>query len=68
MKNHDTAAATLGDKEVAKKVCLFLYALEKKAASESFVDFMDNWGLSEPDYREIKKWFIDRGITGYITK
>lgn len=45
----------------------YLYALEKKAAQESFVDFLDSWGIDEDEYHEIKKFLNEHGIKGYIS-
>ena len=52
-----------------KKISTYLYALEKLAARESFVDFLENWGISEEEYeKEIKPFFLAQEIKGYITQ
>jgi hypothetical protein len=48
-------------------VSRYLYALEKLAARDSFVDFLDNWEINEDEYREIKKFLNEQGISGYIS-
>jgi hypothetical protein len=37
----------------------FMYALMKEARRYSFVGFLEIWGISEQDYKEIEKWFKD---------
>lgn len=50
-----------------KKFETFMYALLKTAARESFVDFLDDWGLTEEDYQEIKKHLTETyGIKTYL--
>lgn len=50
------------------KLNKYLYALEKLAARESFMDFVEHWGISEEEYEEISAWFKAQGVTGYITR
>lgn len=38
-----------------KKFEKLMYGLLKNASRNSFVRFLDSWGLSEEDYAEIKK-------------
>jgi hypothetical protein len=39
------------------KLDTFMYALMKEARRYSFIDFIENWDISEEEYEEIKKWF-----------
>lgn len=44
-----------------------MYALTKHAASNSFVNFLDTWGLTKEDYDSIKEYLKDTyGIKPYI--
>ncbi|MGG4440000.1 hypothetical protein [Brevibacillus fortis] len=50
-----------------KKFETLMYFLVKRAARESFVDFIDNIGLTMDDYAEIKKYLKDTyGIKTYL--
>ncbi len=33
-----------------------MYALTKHAARNSFIEFLEDWGLSEEDYAEVKAY------------
>lgn len=51
------------------KLNKYLYALEKLAARESFIEFLENWDISEEEYeQEIKLFLLAQGIQGYITR
>jgi hypothetical protein len=55
--------------EKPTKLNKYLYALEKLAARESFVEFLENWEISEEEYeQEIKPFLLAHGIQGYITR
>lgn len=41
------------------KLDIFMYALMKNARRISFVDFLENWDISEEEYEEINQWFKD---------
>lgn len=52
-----------------ERISKYLYALEKLAARESFIEFLENWGISDEEYeRDIKPYFLALGIKGYITR
>lgn len=53
---------------VPTKMNKYLYALEKLAARESFMDFIEDWGITEEEYEEIAEFFKAQGIKGYITR
>ena len=42
------------------KLEMFMYALMKEARRDSFMDFIEEWEISEEEYKEIRKWFIDQ--------
>lgn len=44
------------------KLDTFMYALMKEARRISFMDFIENWDITEEDYEEIKKWFSEQSV------
>ncbi len=42
------------------KLEMFMYALTKESRLASFMDFIEEWEISEEEYKEIRKWFIDQ--------
>lgn len=34
-----------------------MYGLMKGARRHSFMDFLENWGITEAEYEEIEEWF-----------
>lgn len=36
-----------------------MYGLMKEARRNSFMDFLENWEITEEEYDEIKEWFKD---------
>lgn len=36
----------------------FMYGLMKEARRQDFMDFLENWGISEEGYEEIEDWFL----------
>lgn len=50
-----------------KKMQTLIYALTKHAARNSYSDFLEDWGISEEDYAEIKKiWEEKLGVKPYV--
>lgn len=44
-----------------------MYALTKQAARESFVEFLDNWGIAEEDYDAIRDYLKETyGVRTYV--
>ncbi|CNK27775.1 Uncharacterised protein [Yersinia frederiksenii] len=50
---------------IPKKLPDFIYAVGKEAARTSFVDFLEDWSISEEEYEEISKFFTELGIKTY---
>lgn len=40
----------------------FMYALMKEARRISFMDFLENWDITEAEYGEIERWFAEQDI------
>lgn len=44
-----------------------MYALTKNAANISFIDFLENWGIEDEDYEQIKAYLKETyGIKTYV--
>lgn len=43
-----------------EKLDTFMYALMKKARMHSFLNFLEDWDISEDEYEEIKKFFKEK--------
>lgn len=54
--------------EKPEKLSKYLYALEKLVARDSFMEFIENWGITEEEYEEIKTFLLSHDVTGYITR
>lgn len=53
--------------EQQEKMQTMMYALTKNAARMSYVEFKEEWGITEEDYKDIKKtWKKKLGITPYV--
>ena len=53
--------------EIQKKMKSIMYALTKNAAQYSYREFLENLGITEEDYKEIKKEWADKlGATPYV--
>lgn len=50
-----------GNKKTQKPSQLdtFIYGLMKEARRDSLFCFLENWGITEQDYEDIKTWFKD---------
>ncbi|MCK5614643.1 hypothetical protein KAR91_72935 [Candidatus Pacearchaeota archaeon] len=48
--------------ELQAKINKLFYALMKQARRDSFVDFLENWDLTEDDYEEIQEYFAGLGL------
>lgn len=51
--------------EFPEKFSELMYALTKEAARSSFRDFRENWGISDDQYEEIKRFLAANGIKTY---
>ncbi|NEG85061.1 hypothetical protein GQQ15_06245 [Pantoea agglomerans] len=51
--------------EFPYKFSELMYALTKEAARNSFRDFRENWGITEDQYEEIKRFLAENGIKTY---
>lgn len=55
------------DEDLQKKMQKIMYALTKNAARNSYAEFLEDWGISDDDYEEIKKvWEEKLGIKPYV--
>jgi len=50
------------DKELKAKIDKLFYGFMKEARRDSFVEFLEYWGLAYEDYEEIVEYFKDQGI------
>ena len=46
--------------EIIEKADKLMYALIKEAARHSFVEFLEEWDLSEDDYEDIKSYITEK--------
>ncbi|WP_162940861.1 hypothetical protein [Pectobacterium parmentieri] len=51
--------------EFPKSFSRLMYALTKNAARNSFVEFLEEWDITEEDYEEISKFLKDNDIKTY---
>lgn len=55
------------NEDLQKKMQTLMYALTKEAARSSYVEFLEDRGISEDDYEEIKKvWEEKLGVKPYV--
>lgn len=55
------------NEDLQKKMQTIMYALTKNAARNSYLEFLDDWGISEEDYDEITKvWEEKLGVKPYV--
>jgi len=53
--------------EIQKKMQTIMYALTKNAARSSYVEFLEDWGITEDDYEQIKAiWAEKLGVKPYV--
>lgn len=43
-----------------------VYALTKEAARSSFVEFLENWDITEDEYEQVKEYWLSQGIKPYV--
>jgi DNA-directed RNA polymerase subunit N (RpoN/RPB10) len=48
-----------------EKLQELMYALTKNAARNSFNEFLEDWGITRPEYEEIKEFISDLGVKTY---
>ncbi|WP_165572530.1 hypothetical protein [Pectobacterium brasiliense] len=51
--------------EFPKGFSTLMYALTKNAARNSFVEFLDEWGIKKEEYEEISKFLAENNIKTY---
>lgn len=50
-----------------EKFSLLMYALTKHAARDGFIDFIEEWGLTWEDYKEIRDYLKEAyGVETYV--
>jgi len=50
-----------------EKFSRLMYALTKHAARDSFIDFIEGWGLTWDDYKEIRDYLKETyGVETYV--
>lgn len=50
-----------------EKFSTLMYALTKHASNHSFLDFLDTWGLTFEEYKEIRDYLKETyGIKAYL--
>lgn len=55
------------NEDLQKKMQTIMYALTKNAAETSYSEFLEEWGVSDEDYNEIKKvWAEKLGVKPYV--
>ncbi len=52
------------NEELQKKMNTLMYALTKEAARSSFVEWLEEWGITEEEYEQIKAHWKTLGING----
>ena len=50
------------NENLKKKTNKLFYGLMKMAKRESFIDFLEYWGISYDEYEEIKEYFKKEGF------
>jgi hypothetical protein len=55
------------DEEQKRVFCVLMYALTKDAARNSFINFLDNWGIKNEEYEQVKMYLKENyGIKTYV--
>ena len=53
------------EESLKRNMQALIYYLTKLAARDSFIDFLEHAGLTEPDYEEIKLFWERQGFRPY---
>lgn len=57
----------MSEPTIEEKMQTIMYALTKNAARVSYMDFLENCGISDDDYEKITQiWKEKLGITPYV--
>ncbi|MED4098416.1 hypothetical protein [Priestia megaterium] len=43
--------------EAPEQLDMFMYALMTEARKDSLIDFLNSWGITEKEFKEMQKWF-----------
>ena len=55
------------DERLQAEFSQLMYAMTKECARNSFVEFLETWGVSYEDYEEITRYLNEKyGVTTYV--